>query len=138
MKILIICTGNSCRSQMAEGFFKQFRKEWIIYSAGIFPKGLNELAVKVMLEKNIDISKQTSDSLEKYNNEQFDFVITVCDKAKESCPLFPNTNKTIHWSFPDPAETQGKMEEKLMVFRKIRNLIEEKIVGFLKDIKTEY
>jgi arsenate reductase (thioredoxin) len=136
MKILIICTGNSCRSQIAEGFFKHLRNDWKIYSAGIIPKGLNELAIKVMLEKNIDISKQTSDSLEKYNNEQFDFVITVCDKAKESCPLFPNTNKTLHWSFPDPAETQGIIEDKLIKFREVRDMIEEKILEFLKDFKT--
>jgi arsenate reductase (thioredoxin) len=111
MKILIICTGNSCRSQMAEGFFKHFRKDWKIYSAGIFPKGLNELAIEVMLEKNIDISKQSSDSLEKYNNEQFDFVITVCDKAKESCPLFLNTNKTLHWSFPNLLKPKEQLKK---------------------------
>jgi arsenate reductase (thioredoxin) len=136
MKILIICTGNSCRSQMTEGFFKHYRKEWEIYSAGISPKGLNPLAVKVMMEKDINISKQTSDNIDKYYNENFDFVITVCDKAKESCPLFPNTFKTLHWSLPDPAETQGTIEEKLIKFREVRNLIDEKIIEFLKDFKT--
>lgn len=136
MKILIICTGNSCRSQMAEGFFKHCKKNWGIFSAGISPKGLNEFAVKVMMERDINISNQTSDSIDKYYNENFDFVITVCDKAKESCPVFPNTNKTLHWSFPDPAEAQGTIEEKLIEFREVRNLIEEKIVEFLKDFKT--
>lgn len=134
-KILIICTGNSCRSQMAEGFFKHYRKDWEIYSAGISPKGLNPLAVKVMLEKGINISKQTSDNIEKYSNGKFDFVITVCDKAKESCPIFPNTNKTLHWSFPDPAETVGTFEEKINKFREVRNQIEEKIIEFLKGFK---
>lgn len=134
-KILIICTGNSCRSQMAEGFFKHYRKDWEIYSAGISPKGLNPLAVKVMLEKGINISKQNSDNIEKYSNEKFDFVITVCDKAKESCPLFPNTNKTLHWSFSDPAETVGTIEEKINKFREVRNQIEEKIIEFLKGFK---
>lgn len=134
-KILIICTGNSCRSQMAEGFFKHYRKDWEIYSAGISPKGLNPLAVKVMLENGIDISKQTSDNIKKYSNEKFDFVITVCDKAKESCPLFPNTNKILHWSFSDPAETMGTIEEKINKFREVRNQIEEKIIEFLKGFK---
>ncbi|MCL4385961.1 MAG: arsenate reductase ArsC [Cyanobacteria bacterium] len=134
-KILIICTGNSCRSQMAEGFFKHYRKDWEIYSAGITPKGLNPLAVKVMLEKGIDISRQTSDNIKKYSNEKFDYVITVCDKAKESCPIFPNTNKILHWSFPDPAETTGTIEEKTNKFRQVRNQIEEKIIEFLKGFK---
>jgi arsenate reductase len=134
-KILIICTSNSCRSQMAEGFFKHYRKGWEIYSAGISPKGLNPLAVEVMLEKSIDISKQTSDKIEKYLNEKFDFVITVCDKAKESCPLFPNTNETLHWSLPDPGETVGTIEERINKFREVRNQIEEKIIEFLKEFK---
>ncbi len=137
-KILIICTGNSCRSQIAEGFFKHYRRDWKIYSAGITPKGLNPLAVEIMLERGIDISKQTSDNIEKYLDERFDFVITVCDKAKESCPLFTNTNKTLHWSFPDPAETVGTTEEKINKFREVRNQIEEKIIKFLKVHLKKY
>jgi arsenate reductase len=120
---------------MAEGFFKHYKKDWEIYSAGISPKGLNPLAVKVMLEKGINISKQTSDNIEKYLNEKFDFVITVCDKAKESCPIFPNTNKTLHWSFSDPSETVGTIEEKMNKFREVRNQIDEKIIEFLKGYK---
>ncbi|MCL4417249.1 MAG: arsenate reductase ArsC [Actinobacteria bacterium] len=132
-KILILCTGNSCRSQMAEGFFKHYRKDWNIHSAGISPKGLNPLAVKVMLERDIDISGQTSDSIEKYINEDFDYVITVCDKARESCPVFPNAKESIHWSFEDPADAYGSYEEKISRFREIRNQIEEKIIDFLKE-----
>lgn len=120
---------------MAEGFFKYYRKDWEVYSAGISPKGLNPLAVKVMLEKGIDISKQTSDNIKKYINEKFDFVITVCNKAKESCPLFPNASKTLHWSFTDPAETTGTIEVKINKFREVRNQIEEKIIEFLKEFK---
>ena len=135
MKIIIICTGNSCRSQIAEGFFKHYRKDWEIYSAGISPKGLNPLAVEVMLEKGIDISKQTSNSIEEYSNKKFDFVITVCDKAKESCPLFQNANETLHWSFPDPAEFMGGIDEKMNKFREVRDQIEEKIIEFLKNFK---
>ena len=85
--------------------------------------------------KKFSISKQTSDNIEKYLVEKFDYVITVCDKAKESCPLFPGTNKTLHWNFPDPAETTGTNEEKINRFREVRNLIEEKILEFLKGFK---
>lgn len=131
-KILILCTGNSCRSQMAEGFFKHYRKDWDIYSAGISPKGLNPLAVKVMHEKDIDISKQTSDSIEKYINKDFDYVITVCDRARESCPTFPKAKENIHWSFEDPADAQGSYEQKAEKFREIRDQIEQKIIEFLK------
>ncbi|MHB9128845.1 MAG: arsenate reductase ArsC, partial [Candidatus Humimicrobiaceae bacterium] len=89
MMILFLCTGNSCRSQMAEGFLKNYRKDWHVESAGISPKGLNPLAVKVMKEINIDISKQVSKGVENFLKTSFDYVITVCDNAKESCPMFP-------------------------------------------------
>jgi len=132
MKILIICTGNSCRSQIAEGFFKYYKKDWEIYSAGISPKGLNPLAIDVMLERGIDISSQTSDSIDDYITNEFDYVITVCDKAKETCPVFLNAKTSLHWSFADPADAAGAYEEKLVKFREIRNLIDEKIIQFLQ------
>jgi arsenate reductase (thioredoxin) len=135
MKILIICTGNSCRSQIAEGFFKHYKKDWEIYSAGISPKGLNPLAIYAMLEKGIDISLQTSDSIGKYVNNEFDYVITVCDRAKETCPIFPNAKASLHWSFMDPADTAGTDEEKINKFREVRNQIEKKILWFIKDFK---
>lgn len=135
MKILIICTGNSCRSQMAEGFFKHYKKDWEIYSAGISPKGLNPIAIDVMLEKGIDISNQTSDGINKYINSKFDYVITVCDRAKESCPIFPNAKTNLHWGFTDPADAVGTSKEKITKFREVRNQIEEKIIQFLKDFK---
>ena len=135
MKILIICTGNSCRSQIAEGFFKHYKKDWEIYSAGISPKGLNSLAIDVMLENGIDISNQTSDRIDKYINSKFDYVITVCDKAKETCPVFTNAKTSLHWGFADPDDTIGSYEEKINKFRDVRNQIEEKITQFLKEFK---
>ena len=135
MLILIICTGNSCRSQIAEGFFKHYKKDWEIYSAGISPKGLNPLAIDIMLEKGIDISNQTSDGIDKYINNEFDYVITVCDKAKETCPIFPNAKKSLHWSFADPADTARTYEERINKFREVRDQIEEKIIQFLEEFK---
>ena len=135
MKILIICTGNSCRSQIAEGFFKHYKKDWEIYSADISPKGLNPYAIDVMLEKGIDISNQTSDGIDKYINNEFDYVITVCDRAKETCPIFPNAKKSLHWSFADPADTARTYEERINKFREVRDQIEEKITQFLKELK---
>ena len=135
MKILIICTGNSCRSQIAEGFFKHYKKDWEICSAGISPKGLNSLAIDVMLENGINISNQTSDRIDKYINSKFDYVITVCDKAKETCPVFTNAKTSLHWGFADPDDTIGSYEEKINKFRDVRNQIEEKITQFLKEFK---
>jgi len=133
MKILFLCTGNSCRSQMAEGFLKKYKKDWDIKSAGISPQELNPLAVKVMKEKNIDISKQKSKGIEKFLNETFDYVITVCNNAKESCPVFPGETKHIHWDFIDPAEIRGTLEEKLCIFREVRDGIEENILEFIEN-----
>jgi len=132
MNILFLCTGNSCRSQMAEGFLKSCRKDWHVESAGISPKGLNPLAVKVMKEINIDISKQESKSVEKFLKIPFDYVITVCDNAKESCPVFPGKTKLVHWNLKDPAEAKGSLEEKIFVFGKVRDEIKKYILDFLK------
>ena len=133
MKILIICTGNSCRSQIAEGFFKHYKKDWGIYSAGISPKRINPFAIDVMLENGIDISNQTSDGIEKYINNEFDYVITVCDKAKETCPVFLSAKTSLHWSFIDPADAVGTYVERINKFREVRDQIEEKITRFLKE-----
>ncbi len=97
LKILFICTGNSARSQMAEGFLKYYKKEWAVYSAGIEPKGLNPLAVEAMLEKGIDISDYKSKHIDLFLNQQFDYLITVYDNAKESCPVFSGSAKYLHW-----------------------------------------
>jgi len=132
LKILVICTGNSARSQMAEGFFKTYKKEWQIYSAGTEPKGLNPLAVEAMSKSGIDISGYKSKNIDIFANEIFDYVVTVCDKARESCPLFPGEAKYVHWSFYDPAAAVGTKEEKLEVFMKIRDEIMDKILEFIK------
>jgi arsenate reductase (thioredoxin) len=134
-KIIVICTGNSIRSQIAEGFFKKYRNNWEIRSAGTNPKGLNPIAVMVMMEKGIDISGQKSKRVENFLGENFDYVITVCNNAKESCPLFPGKAKLIHWNFEDPAEVEGSMNKKLFVFRKVRDKIEEKVIEFIENNK---
>ena len=131
LKILVICTGNSARSQMAEGSLKHYKKEWEIYSAGTKPKDLNPLAVEVMSEKGIDISGYKSKSIDLFLNKKFDYVITVCDNAKESCPVFPGNAKYLHWSLKDPAAVEGTKEEKLIAFRKTRDEIHNKILEFI-------
>jgi len=126
VKILVLCTGNSCRSQMAEGFLSSFSSEYEVYSAGTHPeKEINPFAVKVMNEKGIDISRQYPKNVEIYVNEPFDYVITVCNKAKEICPVFSGIVKNrLHIGFQDPALAKGSDEEKLLVYREIRNEIE--------------
>ena len=109
---------------MAEGFLKHYKKDWEIYSAGTKPIGLNPMAVEVMSEKGIDISGYKSKHIDLFLNKKFDYVITVCDNAKESCPVFPGNAKYIHWSLKDPAATEGTKEEKLIAFRKTRDEIQ--------------
>ena len=134
-RIIVICTGNSIRSQIAEGFLKKYRSTWEIRSAGTNPIGLNPITVNVMMEKGIDISNQKSKSLDQFKNSKFDYVITVCDNAKESCPLFPGNAKLIHWNFEDPADAEGGMNKKLFAFRKVRDKIEEKVIEFIENNK---
>ena len=126
MNILILCTGNSCRSQMAEGYFKHFAgADATIYSAGVETHGVNPRAIKVMQEDGIDISEHTSNNVEEYREILFDHVITVCDNAKEKCPYFPGAVKQYHQSFPDPAGATGNEEEIMNEFRRVRNMIRE-------------
>ncbi|PIU29426.1 MAG: hypothetical protein COT09_00890 [Candidatus Hydromicrobium americanum] len=134
-RVLILCTGNSCRSQIAEGFFKKCRNDWTVESAGISPTKLNPLAVKVMAEKGIDISHQKTKSVKKFLNQSFDYIITVCDNARESCPLFPGEAQYIHWNIEDAALAEGKTEDKLKKFREARDDIEKHILNFLKEVK---
>ncbi|MFB6306527.1 MAG: arsenate reductase (thioredoxin) [Flavobacteriales bacterium] len=131
-RLLILCTGNSCRSQMAEGFFRAMRNdEFEVYSAGIEAHGLNPRAVKVMKESGIDISNQTSDTVDKYLNISFDRVITVCDNVRESCPIFPSATNKIHKSFPDPVQYNGTEEEIMNEFRRVRDEIREFVESIL-------
>lgn len=132
-RVLFLCTGNSCRSQMAEGFLREIGKgEVEAQSAGTFPKDqVHPMAIKVMDEKGISLKSQQPKSLEPFLSEKWDWVITVCDNAKDACPVFPKQEQQLHWSFEDPAEAQGSDEEKLKVFRRIRDEIEEKINSLL-------
>lgn len=137
MKILILCTGNSCRSQMAEGFLKTFAPNLSIYSAGTNPaRAVNPFAIKVMNEIGIDISNQYPKDVRNFLNDEFDYVITVCDNAKETCPIFTGKVKNrLHIGFEDPAEAQGTEEEVLKIYRKVRDQIKD---AFLKLIDTEF
>lgn len=136
MKVLIICTGNTCRSQMAEGFLKSFDAYLDVYSAGTSAEEkVNPYAVKVMKEAGIDISGQKPESVEKYLNKSFDYVITVCDGAKEVCPVFVGEVKNrLHIGFEDPAKATGSEEEKLKTYRKVRNEIDEAFNEFYNNI----
>ncbi|OGW85628.1 MAG: hypothetical protein A3C35_01975 [Omnitrophica bacterium RIFCSPHIGHO2_02_FULL_46_11] len=126
-KILILCTGNSCRSQMAEGVLKRYGSDkFEVYSAGTKPSKVNETAIKVMNEIGIDISKQHSKNVTEFLGQHFNYIITVCDKAKESCPIFPGNSIRLHWAFPDPPHEKEVTEEILNEFRKVRDLIYEK------------
>lgn len=125
-RILILCTGNSCRSQIAEGYLKHFAKDKAeVYSAGIETHGVNPLAIAIMKEDGIDISRHTSNNVDEYREIDFDYVITVCDNARERCPVFPSTAKQLHHNFPDPAKATGSDEEIMQQFRNVREEIKE-------------
>ncbi len=133
-KILVLCTGNSCRSQIAEGYLKYFaQNKAVIYSAGIEAHGVNPKALFIMKEDGLDISNHTSDTIDAYKNIAFDFVITVCDNAKERCPFFPSKAIKYHYNFPDPAKASGNEEEILKEFRLVRDLIKEYCKKFVED-----
>ena len=135
-KILILCTGNSCRSQMAEGFLKSFDPTLEVYSAGTAPaERVHPKAVQVMAEEGIDISKNYPKSVDQFIDQSFDYVITVCDAAKESCPVFTgNVKHRLHIGFEDPAEATGTEEEILAVFRKVRDEIKRDFRRFYEDV----
>ena len=131
-RVLILCTGNSARSQMAEGLLRHIAGEkFDVESAGVAPTTVRPEAIAVMGELGIDISSHRSKSVDEFSDEQFDYVITVCDNARETCPVFPADVKRIHWSFDDPASVQGTNEEKLSVFRRVRDEIRERLMEFV-------
>jgi len=122
--ILVLCTGNSCRSQIAEGYLRHYAGDKAtIYSAGIEIHGVNPKAVQAMAEDGIDISKHTSNNVDEYMDIPFDFVITVCDNAKENCPYFPTKAQRFHQNFPDPAKATGTADEVMDEFRRVRDMI---------------
>jgi arsenate reductase (thioredoxin) len=125
-KILVLCTGNSCRSQIAEGYLRYFAgNNAITYSAGVETHGVNPHAISIMLQDGIDISQHTSNKIGEYRNVDFDFVITVCDHARERCPYFPSNAKKFHYNFPDPAKVTGSEEEILKEFIIVRQMIKD-------------
>jgi arsenate reductase (thioredoxin) len=134
--IYFLCTGNACRSQMAEGFGKKYLGDrFNVYSAGIEAHGLNPKAVKVMAEKGIDISCQTSDVIEPELLNKADYVITLCGDANDKCPMTPPHVHRDHWGLDDPAKAQGAEEEVWEVFRRVRDQIEARIIKFAKERK---
>jgi arsenate reductase (thioredoxin) len=133
-KVLVLCTGNSCRSQMAEGWLRYYAgDEADVYSAGIEAHGLNKFAVQVMKEALIDISRQKSKTTGELPAVEFDYVITVCDNARENCPVFPGKAVKLHKSFPDPAAFTGSEEEILRKFEELRDLIEDFCFDFVNS-----
>jgi|ERR1017187_3392363 arsenate reductase len=133
-KILVFCTGNSCRSQIAEGYIRLFRgKKAKVYSAGIETHGVNPRAIAVMKEDGIDISHHTSNNINEYLHINFDYVITVCDNAEEDCPFFPSKAKKFHHNFPDPAKETGTEDAIMNEFRKATDMIRSYCKSFVKN-----
>ncbi len=131
-RVIFVCTHNSARSQMAEGLLRHLAGDrYEVYSAGTVATKVNPLAIKAMAEKGIDISHHTSDHIDKYMGMEFDYVITVCDNANESCPYFPTNKIRWHWSFEDPSAATGTAEQRLNKFREIRDQIEKRLAVLL-------
>jgi arsenate reductase len=133
-RVLILCTGNSARSQMAEGLLRKMAgNRFEVLSAGVAPTIVRTEAIEVMAEASIDISDHRSKSVDEFAGQQFDCVITVCDNAKEQCPIFPGTTQRIHWSFEDPAAVVGDKTKRLAAFRVVRDQITEQLMCFVQD-----
>ncbi|MBS7787723.1 arsenate reductase ArsC [Flavobacterium sp. CYK-55] len=132
--ILVLCTGNSCRSQIAEGYLRYFAgNKANIYSAGIQTHGVNPKAILVMAEDGVDISMHTSNHVDEYAQINFDWIITVCDHARESCPIIPSKAIKLHHNFADPAKATGTEDEILNQFRTVRNQIKEYCRNFVEN-----
>lgn len=134
-RVLILCTGNSARSQMAEGLLRDLAGERMdVWSAGSRPSVVNPLAIAAMRERGIDISGQRSKHLDEFRDQPFDEVITVCDNAAETCPIFPGPARRIHWSFPDPAAAEGDEAARLAMFRDVRDAIEARLREWVASV----
>ncbi|MFT5858960.1 MAG: arsenate reductase [Flavobacteriaceae bacterium] len=133
--ILILCTGNSCRSQMAHGYLEHYTENnTTVFSAGVETHGVNPQAIKTMGEDGIDISANTSNHIDEYSEVDFDFIITVCDNAKERCPYFPSNAVKFHQNFPDPPKLKGTEEEVLAEFGRVRDIIK----AYCKEFTSAY
>jgi arsenate reductase len=133
-RVLFLCTHNSARSQMAEGLLRDLAGDrFEAHSAGTEATHVRPLAIRAMGEIGVDISAQESKTLERYLSEPFDYVITVCDDANEACPFFPGARERLHWSFEDPSRAEGSEEERLAVFRSVRDRIRDRVQAELVD-----
>jgi arsenate reductase len=136
-RVLILCTGNSARSQMAEGWLRDFGGEsFEVYSAGTRPSTVRPEAVEAMREVGVDISSHRSKSVDEFEGREFDYVITVCDNARESCPVFPGKTERVHWSFDDPAATEGTWDERLAAFRRVRDEIGKRLRAWSGEVES--
>lgn len=127
-RVLFLCTGNSCRSQMAEGFLRNLAgDQYEVFSAGTIPGSVHPLAIRAMAELGIDISKQTSKPISEFSGQKFDYVITLCNSARMTCPVFPGKHQKLHWEITDPINAAGPEEEKMKLFRSVRDDIEKRI-----------
>jgi arsenate reductase len=137
LRVLIICTGNSARSQMAEGLLCSFSGGKIeVHSAGTRPSRVNPIAIEVMQELGVDISGHRSKSVDEFAGQEFTYVITVCDSARETCPVFPGRAQRLHWSFEDPAAASGSAEEQKAVFRRVRDQIADQLRNFTEVVAS--
>jgi arsenate reductase len=133
-RVLVLCTGNSCRSQIAEGYLRHFAGDSAeVYSAGVETHGVNPCAIETMKEDGIDISGHTSNNVDEYRYVDFDYVITVCDNARERCPYFPSNAVKLHHNFPDPAKAQGTEDEIKAEFSRVRDMIKAYCKQFVDD-----
>jgi arsenate reductase len=133
-RILVLCTGNSCRSQIMEGWLRYYGGDSVnVKSAGVETHGVNPKAVQIMKEVDVDLSSHTSNHIDEYIDEYFDLVITVCDHANERCPVFPSTSEKLHHNFQDPAKAKGTEEEILEQFRIVRDQIKD----YAKDLVSK-
>ena len=134
-RVLILCTGNSARSQMAEGILRKIADDKLeVESAGVAPSKVRSEAIAAMREIGIDISGHRSKSIDEFTGQSFDYVITVCDNARDNCPVFPGDANRIHWSFEDPAAVEGSDQERLNAFRKIREQIRKTLNDFASSV----
>ena len=133
-RVLILCTGNSARSQMAEGLLRRIAGDrYEVFSAGVAPSHVRPEAIEVMSELGIDLSTHRSKSVNEFAGQRFDYVITVCDNAAENCPVFPGSTKRIHWSFDDPAGVTGSEEDRFAAFRHSRDEIRKRLEQFARS-----
>jgi len=138
-RILFLCTGNSCRSHMAEGWLRKLGGDrYESLSAGAKPSGyVHPLAIKAMVEVGVDVSQHRSKSIDEFNDQTLDVLVTVCDNARESCPTFTGAKRMLHWSFDDPALATGTDAEKMSVFRRVRDEIRQRITNYLQEETTK-